>query len=88
MSTVLAYQDDDSICLAADTLSKYGDAKESASLIEGFSKIVDLGSSSIAFVGPASFGLILESYLGTFSELPVLRSKKRYSSLAAGCTQS
>lgn len=68
MSTVVGVIKGDELILAADSLTKYGDAKEPDELIKDFSKVVPFEDavcqeSALAFVGHASFGLVFRSSL-------------------------
>ena len=75
MSTVVAAQRGNTIAIGADTLSKLGFTKESADYIENASKIIRVGDSLLAYVGHASFGLILRSYFDNLDESPAMSSE-------------
>lgn len=74
MSTVVAVKKNGVVAIGADTMTKFGGTKESAGFIENYSKIVKAGKNYIAYVGHASFGLILESYFSTLKSIPRLDS--------------
>ena len=75
MSTIVAVKKDNQIIIGADTLTKYGESKETAEFKENYSKIVEVEDNLIAFVGHASFGLILDSYFSSLEELPRMKSR-------------
>lgn len=75
MSTIVAVSKDGESVIGADTLTKYGEQKESSSYIRDYSKVIEVGESLIAFVGHASFGLVLKSYLSKLEAPPALSSK-------------
>jgi len=62
MTTIVAVQKSGSVCIAADTLARYGSAKESADYIANHDKLVSVGDAILAPAGPASVNLILKSY--------------------------
>ena len=76
MSTIVVVKKNGVAAIGADTLTKYGDTKESARFTENFSKIIRVGDSYLAFVGHASFGLVLNSYFSKFAEPPMLNSRQ------------
>ena len=76
MSTVVVIKKNGETAIGADTLTKYGDAKEPAEYIEGYSKILTVHDSKFAFVGHASFGLILESYFSKLEVAENLRNRR------------
>ncbi len=75
MSTIVVVKKNGSIIIGADSLTKYGDAKEPAEFIKDYSKIVSCDESKFAFVGHSSFGLVLESHLSSQEEKSSLNSK-------------
>ncbi len=77
MSTIVAIKKNGIAALGADTLIKYGDTNESAEFTENFSKIVRVGESYMAFVGHASFGLVLNSYFSKLDEVPRFGSRQQ-----------
>ncbi len=62
MTTVVVVQKDGKICIAADTLARYGYQLEPAENIRNSDKIVTVGDTFLAPTGPASAQLILRSY--------------------------
>jgi len=78
MSTIVGIIKGNELVLAADSLTKYGDANEPEHLIKDFSKIVSFSGvssdetnkeeNSLAFVGHASFGLVFQSALSRLEE--------------------
>ncbi len=55
--------------VAADTLTKWGSAKESALYIANHEKILKVGESLIAVTGSATFKLILRDYFNDASDV-------------------
>lgn len=76
MSTIVAVKKPGKIAIGADTMTKFGRSYESAELVANHSKIVRVGESLLAYVGHASFGLVLESYFSTLDEPPTLDSPR------------
>ena len=83
MSTIVVVKKNGKAVIAADTLIKYGDANESAEYTVGCSKLLEVGDSHLAFVGHASFGLVLNSYFSSLDDLP--RFDSRESIYQAAC---
>lgn len=75
MSTVVVTKRDKDIAIGADTLCKLNFTNESAEYIENPSKILRVGDSLLAYVGHASFGLILNSYFGSLGAPPKFDSE-------------
>ncbi len=63
MSTVVVVKKDGEIAIAADTLAKFGDIRESAEYVAAATKITRFKENYFASVGHASFGLVLQSVL-------------------------
>ena len=74
MSTIIAVKKNGFATIAADTLTKFGDTKESSDLILNHSKIMKAGNNYIAHVGHASWDLILSSYFERLKRLPSMTS--------------
>jgi len=74
MSTIVAVKKNGVAVIGADTMTKFGGIKESADYLENHSKIVRIGKSYIAYVGHASFGLVLENYFARRKSTPRLDS--------------
>lgn len=62
MSTIVVVKKNNQIVIGADTMTKFGSAKQSSEYIANHSKIVKAGKNYIAYVGEASLGLVLTSY--------------------------
>ena len=62
MTTVIVTRKNGKVCIAADSLAKYGSTLESASLIANSDKLVQVGDAWLAPTGPASAQLLLNSY--------------------------
>ncbi len=62
MTTVVVVRKAGKLCIAADTLARYGDQLEPASNVRNSDKIVAVGDSFLAPTGPASAQLVLRSY--------------------------
>jgi ATP-dependent protease HslVU (ClpYQ) peptidase subunit len=62
VTTVTVVRKDGIAAIAADTLTKWGSAKESAAYISNHEKILRLGESYIAVTGTATFKTILRDY--------------------------
>lgn len=65
MTTVLVVKKAGRICIAADTLARFGSQRESDRTIVNSDKIIRVGDCFLAPTGPASSQLVLRSY---FSE--------------------
>jgi ATP-dependent HslUV protease, peptidase subunit HslV len=65
MTTIAVVRKGGVAAIAADTMTKWGSAKESAGYIVNSGKILKVGSSHIAVTGNATFKLVLRDY---FSE--------------------
>ena len=76
MSTIVVAKKDGYVAIGADTLTKLGCTKESSGYIEGDSKILKVGASSIALVGHASWGLVLSSCFSQMEKSPDLTSRQ------------
>jgi len=62
MTTVVTVRKNGRVCIAADTLARYGDQLEPAENIANSDKLVTIGDTLLAPTGPASAQLILRSY--------------------------
>ena len=65
MSTVAVVRKSGRVAIAADTLTKWGSRKESATLVANHGKILLVGDTYIGVTGSATFKLVLRDY---FSE--------------------
>jgi len=68
MTTVAVVRKQGVAAVAADTLTKWGSAKESAAYIFNYDKILRLGESYIAVTGTATFKTILRDYFEHIDE--------------------
>ena len=62
MTTVTVVKKDGVAAIAADTLIKWGSAKESATYISNHDKILQIGDSFVGVTGTATFTAILRDY--------------------------
>lgn len=62
MSTIVAVKKDGVAVIAADTLMKYGNLKQSTELIKNSTKILKVGDNYISTVGDCGFYYALQSY--------------------------
>jgi ATP-dependent HslUV protease subunit HslV len=62
MTTTVVVKKAGRVCIAADTMSRYGSCQESADFIENSSKLVHVDDAVLAPCGPASANLVLGSY--------------------------
>jgi ATP-dependent HslUV protease subunit HslV len=62
MTTIAVVKKAGRIAIAADTLTKWGSAKESAAYIANHEKIMQVGDSYLAITGTTTFKLILADY--------------------------
>lgn len=62
MTTLVVVKKGDYVCIAADSMTKYGNIKESAKYAANYEKIDQVGDSYIAITGDASFSLVARSY--------------------------
>lgn len=74
MSVVVVVKKGAHVAIGSDTLTKLGSTKESAEYVENHSKIIRVGTSYIASVGPASSQQVLSSYFSGLKKSPVLSS--------------
>ncbi len=62
MTTILVTRKQGEVCIAADSLAKYGSTLEGAALVANHDKLVQVGDAWLAPTGPASAQLLLNSY--------------------------
>lgn len=74
MTTVTVVRKDGRIAIAADTLTKWGGGKESATYVANHEKIIRVGASYVAVTGSATFKLILADYFSSLDAPPQLDS--------------
>jgi ATP-dependent protease HslVU (ClpYQ) peptidase subunit len=65
MTTIAVVKKGGIAALAADTLTKWGSAKESSTYIANHEKILQVGESYLAITGSATFKMILKDYFST-----------------------
>ena len=68
MTTVTVVKKDGVAAIAADTLIKWGSAKESATYISNHDKILQIGDSFVGVTGTATFTAILRDYFEHIDE--------------------
>lgn len=61
MSTVVTVRKNDVACIAADSLTSFGDTKQSADFVADSSKIIQFADFHIGIVGSAAHQLVLKS---------------------------
>ncbi|HEY7758123.1 MAG TPA: MFS transporter [Burkholderiales bacterium] len=69
MTTIAVVRKNGVAAIAADSLTKWGSAKESATYIANHEKILQVGDSQIAITGSATFKLILRDYFSGGGEV-------------------
>ncbi|MEJ5209808.1 MAG: MFS transporter [Burkholderiales bacterium] len=74
MTTLAVVKKKGQIAIAADTLTKWGTTKESATYIANHDKIIRVGDSYIAITGTTTFNLILRDYFAGLEAPPRLDS--------------
>ncbi len=74
MTTIAVVRKDNRIAIAADTLTKWGNGKESADYVANHDKILRVGDSYLAVTGSATFKLILADYFASLDATPPLDS--------------
>jgi ATP-dependent protease HslVU (ClpYQ) peptidase subunit len=65
MTTIAVVKKGGIAALAADTLTKWGSAKESSTYIANHEKIMQVGESYLAITGSATFKMILKDYFSS-----------------------
>jgi ATP-dependent HslUV protease, peptidase subunit HslV len=63
MSTIVVAQKNNTVCIAADSLTSFGDTKQSAEFVADSSKIIQFGDFYLGVVGSAAHQLVLKSLL-------------------------
>lgn len=74
MTTVTVVKKDGRVAIAADTLTKWGNGKESADYVTNHEKIIRVGESYVAITGSATFKLILADFFSNLEVTPQLDS--------------
>jgi ATP-dependent HslUV protease subunit HslV len=62
MTTIAVVRKNGYVAIAADSMTKWGSAKESAAYVLNHDKILKIGDSHVAITGSATFKLIIEDY--------------------------
>lgn len=63
MSTIVVAQKNNTVCIAADSLTSFGDTKQSAEFVTDSSKIIQFADFYLGVVGSAAHQLVLKSLL-------------------------
>ncbi len=74
MTTLAVVKKKGQIAIAADTLTKWGTTKESATYVVNHEKILPVGDSYVALTGTTTFTLILRDYFASLETPPALDS--------------
>ncbi len=74
MTTIVVARKEGRVAIAADTLTKWGNGKESADYVANHEKILRVGDSYLAVTGSATFKLILADYFASLETPPPLDS--------------
>ena len=74
MSTIVVAKKNGTVSIGADSLFSYGSTAQQRKYLENSSKLVRAGDNIFAFVGHASWGLILDDILSSYSDLPTFSS--------------
>ena len=70
MTTLAVVRKNGQIAIAADTLTKWGSAKESSVYVTNHEKIFKVGETYLAITGSTTFKLILGEYFSQMETLP------------------
>jgi ATP-dependent protease HslVU (ClpYQ) peptidase subunit len=74
MTTLAVVRKKGRIAIAADTLTKWGTTRESATYIANHEKIIRVGDSYVALTGTTTFTLILRDWFASLDKPPRLDS--------------
>jgi ATP-dependent HslUV protease, peptidase subunit HslV len=69
VTTIAVVKKDGIAAIAADTLTKWGSAKESAAYIANHEKILRVGDSYLAITGSATFKMVLKDYFESATDI-------------------
>ena len=72
MSTITVVRKNGVAAIAADTLTKWGPAKEGAAYIVNNEKILQVGGSYLGIAGPSAAKHVLAHYFGSLKQPPAL----------------
>jgi ATP-dependent HslUV protease subunit HslV len=70
MTTIAVVRKNGQCAIAADTLTKWGSSKESATYVTNHEKIFQVGDSCLAITGSTTFKLILTEYFSQLETAP------------------
>jgi ATP-dependent HslUV protease, peptidase subunit HslV len=70
MSTIVVVRKGDQAAIAADTLTKWGSQKESATYVVNHQKIIPVGKAFVAYCGPSSARHMLKGYFSSLKTPP------------------
>jgi ATP-dependent HslUV protease subunit HslV len=62
MTTIVVVRKGSAACIAADSLAKYGETRESAAYVANYEKLLQVGDTWLGPTGPASAQLVMASY--------------------------
>ena len=65
MSTIVVAQKNNVVCIASDSLTSFGDTKQSAEFVHDASKIIQFNDFYLGIVGSAAHHLVLKSLLSS-----------------------
>jgi len=74
MTTIAAVKKNGYAVIAADSLTMWGNMKESSTHIANFSKIVKVGANYLAFTGSSAFQLVVRHWLADNKRSPKFES--------------
>ena len=63
MSTIVAVVKNNSACIAADSLTSFGDTRQAAEFVSDYDKIICSGNNYIGIVGSAAHHLVMQNLL-------------------------
>ncbi|MBE3604021.1 hypothetical protein IMX07_10345 [bacterium] len=78
MSTIVAVKKAGEFAIAADSLTTWGGAKESADYIVNHEKIITVGDSYLAITGPTSAKLAISEYFSSNKDVDLTNVKSIY----------
>ncbi len=80
MSTIVVVRKNDKACIAADSLTTFGDTRQSAKLDAASDKVFHTHESHIGIVGSAAHQMVLESACESLDDLEFLGRRKIFDS--------
>lgn len=69
MSTIVAVRKGNTVCIAADSLTSFGDTRQSSTYEKSFDKIHGFSNNFIGIVGSAAHHIVMQSLLSSETEL-------------------